>query len=315
MEIAHGLAEGPPRTEGPEAAITIGSFDGVHRGHSAIVDTVVSAAREREGETVVITFDPHPRCVLTPDRCPTLLTTLVEKARLLGEAGVDVLQVLRFDLEMSRWPAAHFCDRLLATHRVRCLVVGHDFALGHNREGNVEFLRAYGATHGFEVRTVDALMEGEAPVSSSRIRAALVDGDVATAARLLGRPYEVNGRVERGAGVGHDLGFPTANLAVDAGSTLPGLGIYACWAKARGAWHMSATSVGTRPTFGGKDVIVEPHLLEFDGDLYGEEVRCAFVSRLRDEETYPDAESLAQQIARDVEATRSALAEVPPPRG
>ncbi len=313
MAIEHGLPAGPPRAGGRPAVLTIGNFDGVHRGHRVIVDAVVEAARELGGEAVVVTFDPHPRCVLSPGHCPPTLTTVDAKARLLDAAGVDVLRVLAFDLEMSRWSATEFCDRLLASHPLRRLIVGHDFAFGHNREGDGGFLRRYGEAHGFDVVTVEPLLDGEAPVSSTRIREALGNGDVATAAELLGRPYALIGTVEAGEGMGRNLGFPTANLEIAPGVALPAVGIYACWTEVAGGWHQTATSIGTRPTFGGTHVVVEPHLLDFDGDLYGARLRCAFVARLRDERTFPDAATLADQIARDVEVTRELLAGASPP--
>jgi riboflavin kinase/FMN adenylyltransferase len=313
MRVDFGLPERDPGEQRP-AVLTIGNFDGVHRGHRALIDTLVADARGRNGEAVVITFDPHPRCVLDPDNCPQQITTLDEKRDLIAAAGVDRMVVLEFTPELSRWSAEHFCEQLLASFPLARLVVGGDFALGHNRRGDIPFLRDFGAAHGFDVETVEALEEGGEVISSSRVRAALVAGDLERANRLLSYPYFIDGWVEHGEKVGHRIGYPTANLAVTPGKCLPARGVYAMWVKARGEWHMAATNVGYRPTFGGDRLTVEAFLLDFSGDLYRQRVRAAFVARLREERRYPGVEELVAQIALDVEQTRRLLeGQEPPP--
>lgn len=314
MRVDFGL---PARTASDlgdrPVVLTIGNFDGVHRGHRALLDAMLRTAHGQNAESVVLTFEPHPRCVLDPDNCPQQLTTLDEKRDLLAAAGVDRLVVVEFTRTLSRWSAEHFCEQLLASFALVQLVVGHDFALGHKRQGDIPFLRAYGATHGFAVETVDALRGRGEVISSSLVRSALLSGELSRANAALGYPYFVDAWVEHGEKVGRRIGFPTANLAITPGKCLPARGVYAMWVKVRDAWHMGATNVGYRPTFGGDRLTVEAFLLDFDGDIYRERVRAAFVSRLREERMYPSAEELAAQIALDVEATRRVLSRVAAP--
>jgi riboflavin kinase / FMN adenylyltransferase len=312
MRVDFGL---PARTDDRPVVLTIGNFDGVHRGHRALLDALLSAARDCNGEAVVLTFEPHPRCVLDPDNCPQQLTTLDEKRDLFAAAGIDRLVVLEFTRTLSRWSAEHFCEQLLASFPLARLVVGHDFALGHKRQGDIAFLRAFGASHGFEVHTVDALRERGEVVSSSLVRSALLSGELARANTALGYPYLLDAWVEHGDKIGRRIGFPTANLAITPGKCLPARGVYAMWMKVQGEWHEAATNVGYRPTFGGDRLMVEAFLLDFEGDIYRERVRAAFVSRLREERMYPSADALAAQIALDVDATRRVLQRHPAPAG
>jgi riboflavin kinase/FMN adenylyltransferase len=315
MRVDFGL---PPRSATAEqrpVALTIGNFDGVHRGHRRLLDALLHNARDCGGESVVLTFEPHPRCVLDPDNCPQQITTLDEKRDLLAAAGVDRLVVLEFTRTLSRWSAEHFCEQLLASFELSRLVVGHDFALGHKRQGDIAFLRDFGAGHGFEVITVGALEERGEVISSSRVRSALLSGELERANRYLGYPFLLDAWVEHGEKVGRRLGFPTANLAITPGKCLPARGVYAMWLRVQDEWHMAATNVGYRPTFGGDRLTVEAYLLDFSADLYRQRVRAAFVARLREERRYPDAESLAAQIARDVEQTRRILARKAVPEG
>jgi riboflavin kinase/FMN adenylyltransferase len=316
MRVDFGLPARQAETAtGHPTVLTIGNFDGVHRGHRALIDRLVADARDRNGEAVVMTFDPHPRCVLDPDNCPQQITTLDEKRDLLAAAGVDRMVVLEFTRALSQWSAEHFLEQLLASFPLARLVVGHDFALGHNRRGDIPFLRDFGAAHGFDVVTVDALQDGDEVISSSRVRAALIEGELERANRYLGYPYFVDAWVEHGEQVGRRIGYPTANLAITGGKCLPARGVYAMWLKAKGEWHMAATNVGYRPTFGGDRLTVEAFLLDFDGDIYRERVRAAFVARLREERAYPSAEALTVQIALDVEETRRLLQAQSPPAG
>jgi len=305
MRVDSGLGR---RQDGDAPVVlTIGSFDGVHRGHTALLDAAGGAARQSGAETALLTFDPHPRCVLDPPRCPRSLTTLAEKRSLLAARSLDRLVVLAFNREVSGWGAEQFCDLLLEAFDIRVLLVGHDFALGHKRQGDVAFLREYGRRHGFEVEQVGAVTVGEEAVSSSLIRSALGEGDVSRAAELLGRPFFMDATVEHGEEVGRHLGFPTANLSIAADKCLPAPGVYAMWVRVDGAWRAAATNVGYRPTFGGDRLTVEAYLLDFSGDLYDREVRAVFVERLREERAYPSVDELVTQIGRDVADVRSLL--------
>lgn len=302
------------RTDRP-VALSIGNFDGVHLGHRALLAPLRRAADELAGEAVVLTFEPHPRCVLSPEDCPSSLTTLDEKRSLLAAAGVDRLVVLEFTPELSRWSPEDFCGRLESSFDLRRLVVGHDFALGHERAGDTSFLAGRGRGRGWTLDTVEAVQVDGQPVSSSRIRGALVAGELSTAGRLLGHAYFLDGRVEHGERVGTSLGYPTANISIAANKCLPARGIYAMWVRLDARWHPAATSLGYRPTFGGDHLTVETHLLDFAADIYGRRVRCAFAVRLREERTYPDGEALREQIRLDVERARELLAVAGPPAG
>jgi riboflavin kinase/FMN adenylyltransferase len=305
MRVDNGLGR---RQDGDAPVVlTIGSFDGVHRGHTALLDAAGGAARQSGAETALLTFDPHPRCVLDPPRCPRSLTTLAEKRSLLAARSLDRMVVLAFNREVSGWGAEQFCDLLLEAFDIRVLLVGHDFALGHKRQGDVAFLREYGRRHGFEVEQVGAVRVAGEAVSSSLIRSLLGEGDVSRAAELLGRPFFMDATVEHGEEVGRHLGFPTANLSIAADKCLPAPGVYAMWVRVDGAWRPAATNVGYRPTFGGDRLTVEAFLLDFSGDLYDREVRAVFVERLREERAYPSVDELVTQIGRDVADVRSLL--------
>ncbi|HEX3605444.1 MAG TPA: bifunctional riboflavin kinase/FAD synthetase [Candidatus Dormibacteraeota bacterium] len=306
MRTEFGLPESASEGD-PLAALSIGNFDGVHRGHRMLVDRMVAAAREHGGESVLVTFDPHPRCVLDPDHCPPRLTTLDEKAALLEAAGLDRMVVLEFTRELSRWTADQFLERLTQGFNLRRMVIGHDFALGHRRAGDIPFLRSWGDTRGFDVEVVGAQREGEEVFSSSLVRTALAEGDLESANRVLGHAYFVDSRVEHGENIGTGLGFPTANLAITPGKCLPPRGIYATWVRVGGEWHQAATYVGYRPTFGGTKLTVEPHLLDFSRDIYHQQVRVAFIARLRDDMRFTTPEALSAQMRLDVEETRRRL--------
>jgi riboflavin kinase/FMN adenylyltransferase len=296
----------PPGVLAGEVVATIGVFDGVHLGHRRLLHAVAGDAGGA-GETVLITFDPHPRCILDPAGCPPLLTAPAERAMLAVGCGVSTTIVVPFTRELSTWTAERFCDRLLESMALRRLWIGPGFALGRGREGNEEFLSRYGAAHGFEVRTVAPLVIDGERVSSGAVRAALAAGRVDRAAELLGRPYRLRGTVERGDGRGRTLGFPTANLAVAAERCVPAAGIYATWFGADGRWYPAATSIGTRPTFGGASRTIEGHLLDADVDLYGADARLDFVARLRDELAFPNADTLVAQMRDDVRAVAAVL--------
>ncbi len=297
--------------------MTIGAYDGVHLGHRALLGDLSDRAAAKGLSTVVVTFDRHPAAVVRPESAPKQLTSLEQKLELLAECGIDRTLVVSFDEARADETAEEFVGEVLVDQLgARLVVVGEDFHFGHGRKGNVELLRRLGAEHGFEVVGVGLTGDGSEAVSSTRIRALIAAGDVAGAARLLGRPHEVRGQVVRGDGRGGpELGFPTANVAVDDDIALPADGIYAGYlTRADGSVHRAAISVGRRPTFyepGTAPVLVEAYLLGFDGDLYGEAVRVSFAEHLRAEQRFDSVEALIAQMKADVEATERVLADLP----
>ena len=304
MEVVRGLGSLP--IGAGRTAVTVGFFDGVHRGHQAIFRRTVEAARERGASSAVITFDRHPREVLTPGEEPRLLTTLERKAALIEDLGIEVLVVLQFTVEFSRWPPEEFVKRVLAegVHAAHA-VVGSNFTFGHMAAGNVRVLTDLGAAHGFSVQDIPLLeLDGRA-VSSSSIREALIAGNLEWPTLALGRRYAVDGRVTAGAGRGKGMGFPTANLEVPPRMLLPAEGVYAGKAHVGGRSFVAAVNVGTNPTFGGQPLHVEAFLLDFDQDIRGRDLTVEFWERLRDEVRFDSPEDLVRQIHDDVERTRS----------
>ena len=286
-----------------KVVLTIGSFDGVHLGHQAVLARVREEATRAHCETVVLTFEPHPRCIVDPLNCPPALTTQDEKLELLEALGLDHAIVLSFTPQVAKQPAADFIAELQRGMTICRLVCGPDFALGHKRQGDVAWLRE----HGLDVVVTPPFELDGKELHSSDIRRLLGAGDIPEANRHLGRPFTLRGTVERGAQIGRAFGFPTANLAVQLNKLVPLRGVYAVRVKSLFGDHAGALNVGYRPTFGGDRLTVEVYLLDFDGDLYGTQLEAAFVARLREEEKFTSAEELAEQIARDVEQTRRIL--------
>jgi riboflavin kinase/FMN adenylyltransferase len=304
MDVQRGIAPSPIPA-GAGSAVTVGFFDGVHLGHRAVFDRTVEAARERSLRPVAVTFDRHPREILTPGSAPRLLTTLERKIELIGRTGIDLLVVLDFTEELSQRSAEWFVDEvLLASLRTRHAIVGRNFTFGHRALGTAEVLARMGPDHGFSVETLGLLELDGRPVSSSSIREALAAGELAWPERALRRRYAVDGRVVEGAGRGAGLGFPTANLETEPRALLPGNGIYAGTADVGERSFVAAISVGTNPQFGHEPLHVEAHLLDFDGDLGGRALRVEFWERLRDEATFGSVGELSRAIARDVDRTR-----------
>jgi riboflavin kinase/FMN adenylyltransferase len=301
MRLIHRLEEAQ-LTE--EAVVTIGSFDGVHRGHQALIRQVRQAALQAQRAAVVITFFPHPSVVLGRAQ-PFYLTSPEEKLVQINQAGVDWLIELPFTAETAQVRAADFIEQLIQHLHLRELWIGHDFALGYKREGNAEFLAQLGQTRGFTVHAVDPLTNDGEIISSSNIRAALREGDVAHAAHLLGRPFRMSGAVVPGDGRGRTIGIPTANLNVWADHALPANGVYACRAWVGHIPHRAAVNVGVRPTVTDETRrTVEAHLLDFDKDLYGLNIALDFFDRLRGEQKFANVAELVAQIRSDVETTR-----------
>ena len=304
MIIDHELAEAAPNRD---SSLTVGVFDGVHRGHRHLINQLTHEAASAGRLAGIVTFRDHPASVLRPDSAPKHLISLGERLRLLKELGVDFVVPIAFSLELSELSAEEFTGRLQRHLRMRALVVGPDFVLGHNREGDVSTLTALGKRTGYSVKVVDILTNERTPITSTGVRKALDVGDVANAASSLGRHFALTGVVVKGAGRGRDLGFPTTNLEVAPRSAIPGDGIYATWARLGDRCYMAATSIGTRPTFGENERTIESFLLDFDGDLYGQEIRLEFVERLRDELRYTSVEALVEQIDQDVAEVRTVL--------
>ena len=282
-------------------------FDGVHVGHRALVAELARGARADRAAALAATFDPLPIQALAPGAPASALSSVDERVRRLRDAGADAVVVFHFDAAFAKLSDDEFIDRLREAGEVRRIVVGPDFHFGHRAAGDVEKLRARGAHYGFRCDVVPPItIDGEV-VSSTRIRNLLLAGRVDDAGGLLGRPYAVRGRVVHGAKRGRALGFPTINLALPRERLLPRDGIYATWVEMGEGRFAAAASLGVRPTFGGGERILEAYLLDFAGDLYGEEVEASFVRRLRDEIAFASPAELAAQIARDVEETRRTL--------
>jgi riboflavin kinase / FMN adenylyltransferase len=283
------------------SVVTVGTFDGVHIGHQAVLRYLVDRAREKGGSSVAVSFHPHPREVVHGESVP-LLTTIDERAEFLAELEIDRFIVLPFTREFSRLPAESFIvDILVGRIGLQEIVIGYDHAFGQGRRGDRNMLEAFGRNHGFSVDVLPPQVVERHVVSSSEIRQLLLEnGDVMAAAQMLGRPYTIRGKVVGGAGRGRAIGFPTANLAVDhPRKVIPRLGVYAVRVDREGEQYGGMMNVGRRPTFGDSDLQVEVHLFDFDGNLYGRELRIEFVERIREERKFPSAEALAEQLSQD----------------
>ena len=302
------------------SVVTIGVFDGVHRGHQEIIGHTVERARELGVSSVVVTFDPHPSEVVRPGSHPAVLTESGRKAELIEALGVDVLCVIPFTVEFSRLSPETFVHDVLVEHlHASAVVVGENLRFGHRAAGDVALLERLGRTFGFTVEGAPLVGDGTGPAatvfSSTYIRSCVDAGDVAAAAHALGRPHRLEGVVVRGDRRGRDLGFPTANLLTSPYAAVPADGVYAGWlvrsratARTAGAQRLrAAVSIGTNPTFSGRQRRVEAFALDFDGDLYGERVALDFVSRLREQRRYDGVEPLVAQIEQDVTDARNAL--------
>ena len=294
------------------SVMTVGSFDGVHRGHQAVLAEIVRRGRADRRDSVVVTFDPHPLEVVNPPAAPRLLTTLDEKRALLVAAGVSRVAVLPFTPALSQLGPAEFVRTLRTEYAMQELVLGYDHGFGRGRSGDVAVVRALGAAEGFAVDVVEPVRDGGTAISSTLIRTAVAHGHLAQAERWLGRRYAATGRVERGAGRGRQIGVPTANVALpDARKLLPPDGVYAVWVRiggqGKGERVGGVMNQGARPTFGVAERGLEVHLLDFTGELVGETLTIEWVRRLRDVRTFPSREALVAQIAADLQAGRTEL--------
>ncbi len=290
------------------SVVTIGVFDGVHRGHQHLIRRLVAEARATNRLAVALTFFPHPDIVLRELSGRYYLTTPEQRAEYLGELGIDTVITLTFNDEFRQTRAATFVDTMLEHLKLSSLWVGSDFAMGYKREGNIAFLRAQGEAKGFSLQAIDLIVaESDGTISSTAIREALLAGEVENARDWLGRSYALTGEVVHGDHRGRELGFPTANMAIWAEQVIPANGIYSGWAYLGSERFMAATSIGVRPQFDGQDVRVEAYLLDFDRDIYGQQLTFSFEKYLRPEMKFDGVEGLLVQIADDVATTRQYL--------
>ncbi len=288
--------------------LTIGVFDGVHRGHQQIIKKMTAGAHENGVPAVVLTFEPHPASVLTEHkiRCLTLPD---ERASLLGQLDVDVVITERFTRDLSAVTAYDFMSRLRRRIGLQNLLIGYDFALGRGREGNAARLTEIGRELGYTVEVVSALSDESGVISSTEIRKLIATGNVTEAARLLGHPYSLHGPVVHGDARGRTINMPTANIGYSHDKMIPANGIYACWAYLNGERHYAAINIGINPTFTPDKQIpnVEAHILDFKREIYGEDVRLEFIARLRDELRFDSVDTLLEQIWKDIEDTKRIL--------
>jgi riboflavin kinase / FMN adenylyltransferase len=295
------------------AVVAAGNFDGVHLGHQAVLGEAKALARRLDAPFAVLTFEPHPRVVFQPGLPPFRLTPFRAKSRELETLGVDLLFTLHFDLAFAQKTAEEFvAEVLVAGLGIKAVVVGYDFVFGNKRRGTAELLKTEGSKHGFDVKVVaPASAAGGVVYSSTQIREHLVAGRPRDAAALLGRPWEIDGRVDLGDKLGRTIGFPTANIDL-ADYLRPAPGVYAVRAGieegGKTEWHDGAANLGWRPTVGGKDLRLEAHLFDFRGDLYGKHLRVAFIERLRPEQRFAGLDALKAQIAADCQKAREILA-------
>jgi riboflavin kinase/FMN adenylyltransferase len=302
----------PPLPRG--STVTVGSFDGVHLGHQEVLREIARRAGAAGRVSVLVTFEPHPLEVVNPQAAPPLLTTDPERREILAQLPLDYVLLVRFDRQLASLSPEDFVDRvLLGQCQMRELVIGHDHGFGRGRSGDVDTLRRLGAARGFEVDVVEVVDVGEQHVSSSRIRRAVAGGDLATAARMLGRPYQVSGRVGQGERRGRQIGVPTINLTdIPPQKLLPPDGVYAVRVEWRGGRADGMMNQGPKPTFQDGRRSLEAHLFDFDGNLYGEWVRIEWVERLRDVERFPSVEALQRQLDRDRTRAREVFAAAGP---
>jgi len=299
MDVIHYPDDARPE-RWHQPVLALGNFDGMHRGHVKIIERVRRGADERRGTAVAMTFDPHPSRIVRPDKAPALLMTKAQKLDALASAGMQGVAVVRFTPEIAQWDPETFVRTVLVEWlHVAEVWVGVNFLFGHDRAGNLSVLRSLGARYGFRAETIDAVRYKDFVVSSTRIRRLVAEGRVEEAGALLGHYYFLDGAVIHGQHRGHAVGFPTANLCTD-NELIPPRGVYATTAAVDAVIHPSVTNIGVRPTFEQDEkVVIETHLLDFDGDLYGSKLRLGFVQRLRDEKRFDDVNALRAQIEAD----------------
>jgi riboflavin kinase/FMN adenylyltransferase len=305
MQVVHGL---PATINSRPSILTIGVFDGVHRGHQHLIGMIVQRANQLECQSVVLTFDPHPDLVLRPDQQRLYITTLEQRIEQIAECGVDLLIILPFTHETMAQSAEAFMQRVCHAIDLRELWAGADLAVGHRREGTMTRLGQIGQTLGYTVHAIETFTRHGEQVRSTRVRAALEAGDLLVVQDLLGRPFSLRGVVVEGDKRGRTIGFPTANLAISEQHILPANGVYVCTTTIAGQPYGAVTNIGVRPTFSGLARRVETYVLDFSGDLYGETLTVAFHQRLRAEQKFDGIAALVAQITNDVGSAREWLA-------
>ena len=315
IQIINDQSSIPDNAHG--TAATIGVYDGVHIGHCQLLSQLREKSKEQGLATAVITFDQHPTRVTSPENAPKLLTSFSQKMELFESQGIDYAYIIKFDKRRSMTPAAEFFHSVFVEGvKAKAIIVGEDFQFGHNREGDVAFLKREGAKEDIEVQGLHLFRHSFSPdivVSSTAIRMKLADGDMQMATEMLGRRFELEGTVVEGDKRGRQIGFPTANLSIPEEMLLPRDGVYACWYyRPDGSRYMAAVNIGLRPTFQTNDSksILEAHLIGFDGDLYGESGQIEFVEYLREERQFDGVDALAAQLKSDVQASQSLLGAV-----
>ena len=286
--------------------VTIGVFDGVHRGHCYLLSELLKLSPQ-DHDTAVVTFINHPASIINPDFKVSFLTSTSQKVELLKDQGVKIVIPLDFSKSLSEVTARDFAQMLVDSLNMKGLVLGPDCAIGRNREGDASLLEKLGLEMGFWVKTVTPFTDDGRTIRSRVIRESISNGDIVQANTLLGRHFQLSGTVIHGDKRGRELGFPTANLSINNDLLLPGDGIFAAWAHINGKRYMSATSIGIRPTFGLSERLVEAYILDFSGDLYGQNIDLKFVERIRGQEAFANIESLIHQVNEDVTNTRAIL--------
>ncbi len=306
MKVIRDLNNIPP--EFRDAYVTIGNFDGVHLGHIPILKKLIDEAHKESRKALVITFDPHPKRVLHPDIKPFyLITSLEEKIKLLEDTGIDGLILIPFDLKFAQTTAEVFVNQILWDKlRIRKIFIGHDYIFGKNKAGNKAFLFSRGKKLGFTVDVMHAVKLGDEIVSSTRLRYAILNGNVKMASMLLGRPYNISGTVIQGKQRGSTLGIPTANIKPDK-ELLPAQGVYAVIVNLGEGRHQGVLNIGLNPTFSDNELSVEVFLLDFTGDIYRKKLNILFIERIRDEVKFDKPEQLVEQIKRDIDQAKTIL--------
>ena len=304
MQVEEELARLSPKKD---MLLTIGVFDGVHLGHKYLISQLKEQAKQQNLLSGVVTFQHHPQEVLSPQTKLPFLTDLTERTNLLKNEGVEAVITLPFTRELAQFSARQFVSLLKRYLRMYGLVIGPDFALGRNREGNTNTLRTLGQDMNFSVTVIPPIMINGEVVSSTAIRKALANGDMKKVLNLVGRPLSLSGQVTRGAGRGLELGFPTANLKINPEQALPAQGVYATWAYIDDKAYQSMTNIGKRPTFGGSEPTVEVYVLDYHSDLYGRQLKIDFMERLRGEKQFATAKELKKQITEDIKQGRAIL--------
>ncbi len=310
MKIVEDLAELPAEVSGP--VVTVGAYDGVHRGHQQILKRIIQRARDNDAVSALLTFSPHPQKVVSGANAPLLLQTPSQKKELLARIGIDYLVEIPFTRKLSLLDPSEFVEKMLMKRGIHEVHVGWNFRFGHKRSGDLDTLRELGAQHNFKVFGVSAFSFRGVRISSTKVRSLLSRGNVSLAGRYLGRPYQIEGRVVQGDRRGRQLGFPTANLE-SANELLPGTGVYAGYLHSGETTWPCVTNVGYRPTVDSPKtpgLIVESHLIDFEGNLYGSKASLDFCFKLRDERTFDGLGSLKEQIERDVARARRYLSSI-----